>query len=463
MIYPRAVQPRAPPVNSLLLGDVDVGYSGPVPHKSLGRSLAKLDRGIAVEVGARIKVARLAAGLTQARLAEGRYTKAYISALENGLSKPSLAALTFIAGRLSLPVTHFLDQASPAWSRLEADLRLASGDWLVAADAYRGLLESETHPTRRAELERGLAEALFRLDQPKEALRLASSAAAAFDAVGAAADAAAARYWMAGAFIVLDNETEARSILRALLDQVRGGLKVEPDWEVRILIALANADGRGGEESRALGYLEEARALVADVDDRRRAVFTHSLAASYRERGDLEAAVRLANQAMAQYRAMFLEREVAMLENELALNYMGLGSLERARSFAAAAEQRMRAVGDERGRAHVVETRAQISLAEGDLTGAAAIAAEALDLATREGNQKAAVSASLTLARIARKAGDPKLAAERMEAAAGLAREHARPQQLRDILTEWSDVVSELGDDAAAYRLSREALRLGRS
>jgi len=316
---------------------------------------------------------------------------------------------------------------------------------------------------RRAEMERGLAEALLRLDQPKEALRLASSAAVAFDAVGAAADAAAARYWMAGAFITLDNEIEARSILRGLLDQVRGGLNVEPDWEVRILIALANADGRGGEESRALGYLEEARALVANVDDRRRAVFLSSLAQSYRERGDLEAAVRLANQAMARYRELFLEREVALLENELALNYMGLGSFERARTYAAGAEARMRAIGEERGRAHVVETRAQIALAEGDLAGAEAIASEALDLASREDNHKAAVSASLTLARIARKAADNKLAAQRMEAAAALAREHARPQQLRDVLTEWSELMSELGDDAAAYRLSREALRLGRS
>src|SRR6185295_2095754 len=129
-----------------------------MPHKSLGRSLAVLDRGIAVEVGVRIRAARHAAGLTQARLAEGRYTKAYISALENGLSKPSLAALTFLAGRLGLPVTHFLESAAPAWSRIEADLLLASGDWLKAADAFRALLENEVQPIRRAELQRGLAE-----------------------------------------------------------------------------------------------------------------------------------------------------------------------------------------------------------------------------------------------------------------------------------------------------------------
>ena len=434
-----------------------------MPHKSLGRSLATLDRGIAVEVGVRIRTARLAAGLTQARLAEGRYTKAYISALENGLSKPSLAALTFIAGRLSLPVTHFLQSAAPAWSRIEADLLLASGDWLKAADAFRALLESELQPIRRAELQRGLAEALCRLEQSEEALRLAAAAAATFDQAGAASDAATARYWMAGAFYQLDNETEARSIFRALLDQVRGGLQVEPDWEVRLLLALASVEGRGGDQGRALGYLEEARALVAGLDDRRQGSFLSSLAYSYRERGDLEAAIRTANQALARYGEVMLDREVALLENELALNYMSMGSLERARTHAAAAETGMRSIGDERGRAHVVETQAQIALADGDAAAAETLATEALELATSRENHKAAVSASLTLARIARRAGDSKLAAARMESAAALAREHARPQQLRDVLAEWSDVLSELGDDKGAFRLSREALQLGRS
>ena len=52
-----------------------------------------------------IRRARLAAGLTQQQLAAGRYTKAYVSALENGHSKPSMAALSFLAERLGLPTS----------------------------------------------------------------------------------------------------------------------------------------------------------------------------------------------------------------------------------------------------------------------------------------------------------------------------------------------------------------------
>lgn len=81
---------------------------------SLGRSLAAEDRDIAIEVGKRIRVARQAASLTQAQLAAPRYTKAYISALENGLAKPSLAATRFLAGRLGRSAASFLEEAPAA-------------------------------------------------------------------------------------------------------------------------------------------------------------------------------------------------------------------------------------------------------------------------------------------------------------------------------------------------------------
>jgi tetratricopeptide (TPR) repeat protein len=250
--------------------------------------------------------------------------------------------------------------------------------------------------------------------------------------------------------------------MRSLLEQVRAGLKVEPDFEARLLIALGSFGGRSGDETRALGYLEEASALVGALDDRRRGAYLSALAISYRERGDLEAAIRTANQALARYRESMLDREAAAMENELALTYMGLGSLDRARTHIATSEALLRALGDERNLAHSVETRAQIELAGGDLAAAERVAQEALELANDHDNHKAAISASLTLARISRRAGDLAKAAERMEAAAELARAHARPQQLRDVLTEWSDVMAELGDDRAAFRISREALEQAR-
>ena len=49
----------------------------------------------ALSVGARIRAARASMGMTQQQLAGERYTKAYISALENALVRPSVAALEY--------------------------------------------------------------------------------------------------------------------------------------------------------------------------------------------------------------------------------------------------------------------------------------------------------------------------------------------------------------------------------
>lgn len=77
-------------------------------HRSLGRELAEADRWIAKAVGHRIRILRKAAGRTQLELAEPRYTKAYVSALESGTAKPSLAALVWIARQLGTPITSLL-------------------------------------------------------------------------------------------------------------------------------------------------------------------------------------------------------------------------------------------------------------------------------------------------------------------------------------------------------------------
>src|SRR5918999_5510526 len=85
------------------------------------------DSPLAHAIGTRIRRARTAAGLTQQQLAGERYTKAYISALENGLAKPSMAALNFLAPRLGSTASALLADPNPAWARVEADLGLPAG------------------------------------------------------------------------------------------------------------------------------------------------------------------------------------------------------------------------------------------------------------------------------------------------------------------------------------------------
>jgi len=188
--------------------------------------------------------------MTQQALAGERYTKAYVSALETGIARPSMVALTYLAGRLGLPASHFLDEQHPAWSRLEVDMHLAAGEWQQAADGYRALLDAPLDGAARAETLRGLAEAEARLDRGREAVSAASEAARIFGELDRPADEALARYWLAYGLYESDNEPQARSLLTALLERVRGGLSVEPDFELRLLIALASVESRSGEYVR---------------------------------------------------------------------------------------------------------------------------------------------------------------------------------------------------------------------
>ena len=429
-----------------------------MPRTKTTAKATESDRELAHRIGQRIREARHRAGLTQQQVAGDRYTKAYVSALETGIARPSMVALNHISERLNLPASHFIDEAHPAWTRLEVDMQLAAGEWQVAAEGYRALLEDSPDEASRADLLRGLAEALARLDQGKETIAAASEAARLYGLASRDADAALARYWLAYGLYQSDNEPDARSLLNALLEQVRGGLHVEPDFEMRLLTSLAAVESRAGQAPRALAYLEEARGLAADLDDRRRAAFLFNLAIGYREVGDFEAAIRAGTQGMALYRAAGAIFESARIENDLALAYLAVGQIDRARELAREARTQIETTGDERWMAAVSDTEAQVALAAGDTAGALRLAAAARDYAERSGNELASLAAMLTEARAMRADGQLTSAEQRFADAAALARSSRVPIRLREVLREWAGLRADAGDHRGAYELTNEAL-----
>ena len=425
-------------------------------------SHVEADRPLAVRIGARLRRARTQASLTQAQLAEGRYTKAYVSALEHGLVKPSMAALNFFAERLQIPIERLLSDGEARWTRLEADIHLASGDSETAVDAFRELLDADPPEHVRAELLLGMAEGLARGGKGEEAVRTASEAATLFGAQGRRAEAAWATYWEASGLYEMEQGDQAAALLTGLLDEIAGGLAVEPDLPVRVLIALAMVASRDDEPERALGYLEQARSRIAELDDRRHAIFLHSLALSYRELGDFEAAISTGTQSLSRFKAAEADFEAASIENELALVYLAIGSLDAARTHAAQAREYFTRRDDTRWLAHVTETDGQIALAAGSPKEAIALATESLRLASESGNRKAEISSGLSLARAQRAAGDLDAAAVTLEDAVGVAEGYGRRGQLQTLLGEWSDVMAARGDMAQAYALSRRAVDVGR-
>lgn len=397
--------------------------------------------------------------MTQRELAEPRYTKAYISALENGLIKPSMAALRFLARRLGTVPESFLADHDTQWERLDAELRLAAGDWEAAADRFQAILDGGVAGVGRGLALLGHAEAAYRLGRPREAIGFAAEARELLAAAGREAEARQATYWLAAGHHASDDPARARMLLEGLLEMTASA-PADADLRVRILIALAAVVVQSGEPRPAIALLEEARRIGADLDDRRRATLLHSLARSYRISGDLEGAVRTGTESLALFRAVDARGDAAMTDNELALTYLGLGNLVEAERHAAASSSQLTADDDAFRLAHVADTQARIALARGDLAAAVDRAAEAAALAEASQNDKGLVDALLTGARAHRRQGDRDRAVDALARAAGIAAD-GPPARLRAILTEWSEIAAEAGDHAAAYDLTRRALALG--
>jgi transcriptional regulator with XRE-family HTH domain len=418
------------------------------------------NRPLARKIGGRIRQARLRAGLTQAELAKGRYTAAYISALELGHAKPSMAALAFIAERMGVAVREFVGDDDLGSKRLDADLLLASEDYEGALDRYRSLLEHATDRRRRAEVLRGMAEALCRLDRGGEAIRFAAEASELFQIMHRPVDAADAGYWLAYGHFQQDNTTEARALLAGLLAAARSGTAPVPDFQFRVLMAIAGVEMRDAEYHRAIDYMEEARGLSDALDLRRRANLLSGLAMSYREAGDLEAAVTTGMQSLALYRAAQMERDEAGLAGSLALTYMQVGNLSRAEELLSSAVATLERLGDPRQLAHIVESQAQVALARHDLDAAEALLARTLSLAEETGNFHAMASARRTASRIALERGDADAAATQLEAALTVLREHGPKARLQETLAQLADLRRTQGDLAGATDLYAEALKI---
>ncbi|HEX7471517.1 MAG TPA: helix-turn-helix domain-containing protein [Candidatus Limnocylindrales bacterium] len=420
------------------------------------------DRPLAASIGLRLRAARRRAGLTQQVLAGERYTKAYISALETGVAKPSMAALNYLAGRLGMPASAFIADTETAWTRLDADLQLAQSDFAAAADGYGDLLAAEPNRADRAGLLAGLAEALVRLDRGAEAIRAASESIAIYEELGRPAERINAQYWLASGHHAVDNEDEARSLLREILDATRADDPPDPMQRVRILIALGIVEMGAGRSEAAVAYLREADGLSGELDIRRQATFLYAIATAYRRAGDQEAAIRAGTQSLALFKSAEAGIELAGIANHLALAYLDSGSRDRAAEMARLGRASAIKASDSRLLAHIADTQARIELAGGDLATASRHADEAIALSRRTENRPALLDAMVTKARILLDGDDALAATALLAEAADIVCTSGPVGRRKDVLSAWADALARSGDHARAYEVMREAVQPAR-
>jgi tetratricopeptide (TPR) repeat protein len=237
-------------------------------------------------------------------------------------------------------------------------------------------------------------------------------------------------------------------------------MRVEPDFELRLEMALSSNESREGNHTAALAYLEEVRGLAGSLDDRRRAAYLFDLAYSYRETGDFEAAVRSGIASLELFRRSEADREMANLENDLALSYLALGNIGKAAELVASSRGRLESLGDDWLLSHVLDTQARISLAGGAVDEALAGAQEAVAVAERAANAKATVDALLTLARAQAALGENAAALAANRRAGELARQLGNASLVRKALREWADTLAAAGQHEQAFAIMREALAI---
>lgn len=86
-----------------------------------------------MELGEKLKQARLAAGLSQRQLCGSEITRNMLSQIENGSARPSMATLRYLADRLEKPLSWFLDvQGEQENQWLESALLLQKAEEAIA-------------------------------------------------------------------------------------------------------------------------------------------------------------------------------------------------------------------------------------------------------------------------------------------------------------------------------------------
>lgn len=128
-----------------------------------------------MELGKKIKMARLEAGLSQRQLCGEEITRNMLSLIENGSARPSMNTLRYLAGRLGKPVAYFLEEqavTSPNQTVMEQARNARSAG---SPEEALETLESYRSPDPVFDRERWLLEALCLMEGAANAIAAGKS------------------------------------------------------------------------------------------------------------------------------------------------------------------------------------------------------------------------------------------------------------------------------------------------
>src|SRR5262245_32786693 len=351
------------------------------PHQEHGTS----------EVGERLRSLRVAAGLTQSQLADGRFSKEYVSQIERGKTRPAVDTLEWLAARLDVEPAYLVGGVgSEERGRVEAALARAEalaeqGDHAAAALAFAEC-RPEVAATAVADIELrlllGESLALARSGGVQEALRQLSRAQEIAEGpTFSDLDRAEVLFGMGVCRYNLSSISTAVSLLSSALeladrsslpcDQLRGDIL---DWRSRCYRRQRDWQAAREDVERALELAEAAQDLRAAA----RAYFQASLVAE--REGHWLLARTYAERARGYYEELEDRANVGRLLNNLGGLNFTLGNPERAVELLTSAHEAALDSGDVPEAGLAMCSLAQVHLDVSDPALAESEATKALQL-----------------------------------------------------------------------------------
>jgi transcriptional regulator with XRE-family HTH domain len=415
------------------------------------------------ELGARIKHARLAAGLTQTQLGGPEATVSYVSRIESGRRRPDSRVLDAFAERLGVRVEELLDgppAVNEQETRLAVDfvaLSLELGDAADALDQAERLLSDPDVPGTFAErlgFLRGRAlEALGRLDDAVQAYEDLLS-----DHPGG--ESLTCGIALSRCYRELGDLGRAISVGESLLAQVQErGLSGE-DEAVQLTVTVAAAYHERGDVGYAVRLCRSAIAAAEKSGSpRSKAAAYWNAAVMELEAGVVVRAVTLADKALALLGEDADVRNLARLRTQLGIMQLQLDppQLESAvANLSFAAEQMSISGAGKVDRLYNDLAQAEAAVMSGDVAQAERLAAMVFEQAGSEAPLLAADARTLQ-GQLAAAAGDMSIAADMFKHAVflltGVGADRAAGQRWLELGT----LLESVGEEEAARQAYRSA------
>jgi len=367
-------------------------------------------------------------GLTQQDLAGDDYSKSYISAIEQGKTRPSLEALQRISSRLEMPAGVLLDPDAPGFAPFDPealprrvrrrrgvragqgpslsdpayiDLKISEAEQLMytgnpgnALQALRGLLPDENgnsqtpRPLDAGQLQRAYylaAVAAVRHGASAEAISYLNKGSQTAQRQGDREMQERMRNVLGMAYYHADQPLSALEQHRLGLDAIQSGAITDPNFKLQVYSNIVNDYWALHDNDHAMSSYKAALDVLRDVNSiERQAEIFWDASVRQQERGQILLANQSAAKALSLYEALDNIRLVSRMENKYGDILLDMGDFEAAEGYLLRSLELADSLNSDLEKATVLTNLARVSLKRNNTAEASERVEQAIALARQE-------------------------------------------------------------------------------